>query len=47
MNTPDDPVWIYLDSQHKYILSQLRDSYETSTKLINGKYFRKLSVPFI
>ncbi|KAF8329383.1 exocyst complex component sec5 [Cantharellus anzutake] len=35
MNIPDDPVWIYLDNQHKYILGQLGSSFEASVKSID------------
>lgn len=44
MNTPDDPVWVYLDSQHKYILGHLQESYEASVKLISGKIFSIVQV---
>lgn len=39
---PEDPVWVFLDSQHKHILSQLKSTYEQSLKFVEGpSNFRK------
>ncbi|KAF8318792.1 hypothetical protein DL93DRAFT_2054306 [Clavulina sp. PMI_390] len=45
MNVTDDPVWVYFDSQHKYILSHLRKIYEDSAKAIEGARARIRASP--
>jgi hypothetical protein len=37
MNTTDDPVWIYFDSQHKHILAHLRKIYADSNNAIQSQ----------
>ncbi|KAJ7770499.1 exocyst complex component sec5 [Mycena metata] len=34
IQTNDDPVWTYFDSQHKYIIKQMNTSYKTATSSI-------------
>jgi exocyst complex component 2 len=31
---PEDPVWIYFDSQHKFILAQMRKSYQAAVAVV-------------
>ncbi|TFK49428.1 hypothetical protein OE88DRAFT_1703099 [Heliocybe sulcata] len=37
LNSPDDPVWAYLDSQHKYILHQMNEMYKTGIAVVEAK----------
>jgi exocyst complex component 2 len=32
----EEPVWTYFDAQHKYILDQMRETYQTSVAAIQG-----------
>lgn len=34
--TSDEPVWTYFDAQHKYILEQMRDTYDAAKSSIKG-----------
>ena len=36
LGASDDPVWVYFDNQHKYIMQQMNQSYKTATALIRG-----------
>lgn len=36
LGASEDPVWAYFDSQHKYIVHQMGQSYRTATALIRG-----------
>ena len=38
LNTADDPVWVYFDSQHTYILNRMQESHEACLKTVNGEY---------
>jgi hypothetical protein len=31
---PEDPVWIYFDSQHKFILEKMRKSYQAAVTVV-------------
>ena len=44
MNLQDDPVWTYLDAQHKYILEQLRKVFLTAITAIQSKLFNLRSI---
>jgi hypothetical protein len=33
---PEDPVWIYFDSQHKCILEKMRKSYQAAVAVVKG-----------
>lgn len=37
LNTSDDPIWVYFDSQHDHILTRLKSTYEICTAKVNGK----------
>jgi len=39
LNVPDEPVWTYFDSQHKFILKQMKESYDNSVSSIKSKSF--------
>ncbi|KII91212.1 hypothetical protein PLICRDRAFT_173102 [Plicaturopsis crispa FD-325 SS-3] len=43
LNTPDDPVWTYLDSQHKYIVKQMKNSHHAASANIAS--IREKSTP--
>lgn len=36
MNTADDPVWVYFDSQHKYILTRMQQSHTVCFRAVHG-----------
>lgn len=36
IQTSDDPVWTYFDSQHTYIIKQMNTSYKTAVASIRG-----------
>jgi exocyst complex component 2 len=31
---PEDPVWLYFDSQHKFILEQMKKSYQGAVAVV-------------
>ncbi|KZT28105.1 hypothetical protein NEOLEDRAFT_1233888 [Neolentinus lepideus HHB14362 ss-1] len=37
LNSPDDPVWAYLDSQHKHILHQMNEVYKTGIAVVEAR----------
>lgn len=32
----EEPVWTYFDAQHKYIINQMGDSYNSAVAVIKG-----------
>ncbi|KAG1721393.1 exocyst complex component Sec5-domain-containing protein [Suillus paluster] len=36
LNTPEDPIWTYFDSQHKYIMDRMSAAYRTGVSNIDG-----------
>ncbi|KAI0065245.1 hypothetical protein BV25DRAFT_1822396 [Artomyces pyxidatus] len=37
LNTSDDPVWTYFDAQHRFILDQMRKTYQNTVSVIKSK----------
>ncbi|KAI0284606.1 exocyst complex component Sec5-domain-containing protein [Russula aff. rugulosa BPL654] len=37
LNMPEDPVWIYFDSQHKFIIERMRKSYQAAVAVVQCK----------
>ena len=36
LSTTEEPVWIYVDAQHKAILAQMRETYNNAVNVIRG-----------
>lgn len=45
LNMPEDPVWIYFDSQHKFILEQMRKSYQAAVAVVKCKLETNMGPP--
>lgn len=37
LNPKEDPVWLYLDSQHRHILSKMKSVYQKRVKQLEGE----------
>ncbi|KAH9835275.1 exocyst complex component Sec5-domain-containing protein [Rhodofomes roseus] len=44
LNPSDDPVWTYLDAQHKYIINHMQETYTTSVEHIRSVHNAALPV---
>lgn len=38
LSPSEEPIWAYFDAQHKHILSQMREVYDTSAAAVKGIY---------
>jgi len=36
LNMSEDPVWIYFDGQHKFILDQMNNRYHMAVAVVKG-----------
>lgn len=36
LSPSEEPIWAYFDAQHKHILSQMREAYDTSAAAVKG-----------
>lgn len=39
LNPKEDPVWLYLDSQYRYIMSKMKTVYQKRLKQLEGRLF--------
>ena len=37
LNTAEDPMWTFFDSQHKYITDQMNTAYKTAVAKVQGR----------
>ncbi|KAG8749600.1 hypothetical protein FRC14_001232 [Serendipita sp. 396] len=46
LSTSDKPIWVYFDSQHKYILQKVKTVYESSLAKVTGmlSYFYQINI---
>lgn len=35
---PEDPVWTYFDAQHRFILDQMKKSYQTAVAVVQRMF---------
>jgi hypothetical protein len=45
LNIADDPVWVYLDSQHSHILTKMKATHDKRVSFIEGTLTFSPNVP--